>query len=167
MPVAALQGCTCCIGSPVLCQKAGAPAEFRRALPPEPHQVVHGMQASRDGLPSCVAPRRHSGGVCREDSMVRIALEAPSEDGSGILASDPSGSLYVDASSPSATARQHCMRSFFPQAVPCRGAPCLNLCLLHLVPVLPRRSPLTLLQSKAQCIVLRLPVEVLSWSPDV
>ena len=57
--------------------------------------------------------------------MVRIALEAPSEDGSGVLASTPSGSLYVDASSPSATARQHCMRSFFPSshALPQRALP--------------------------------------------
>lgn len=66
------------------------------------------MQAARDGLPSCIAPRRHSGG---DESLVRIALEAPSEDGSGVLASTPSGSLYVDASSPSATARQHCERT--------------------------------------------------------
>ena len=104
------------------------------------------MQASRDGLPSCVAPRRHTGGVCREDSLVRIALEAPSEDGSGVLASTPSGSLYVDASSPSASARQHCERSYLPHPLPCRGAPCLDLCLHHLVPVMPRRSHSTLLQ---------------------
>ena len=54
----------------------------------------------------------------KAESNLHPALYPPSEDGSGVLASTPSGSLYVDASSPSATARQHCMRSFFPQALP-------------------------------------------------
>ena len=102
------------------------------------------MQASRDGLPSCVAPRRHSGGVCREDSLVRIALEAPSEDGSGVLASTPSGSLYVDASSPSASARQHCARPS-AEVLLCRIAPGLYLPPPHLFPMMPRRIPWTLL----------------------
>ena len=90
------------------------------------------MQASRDGLPSCVAPQRHSGGVCREDSLVRIALEAPSEDGSGVLASTPSGSLYVDASSPSASARQHCERASLAQALLSRIAPQHTFAILFL-----------------------------------
>ena len=61
----------------------------------------------RESLPSYTA-RRHSSGVCGEDVLVPVALDMASEDGSGVLASTPSGSLYLDPSSPSATARQHC-----------------------------------------------------------
>ena len=46
-----------------------------------------------------------------------VALDLASEDGSGALASTPSGSLYLDPSSPSATARQHCEQP--PSAYPC------------------------------------------------
>lgn len=61
----------------------------------------------RESLPSYTA-RRHSSGVCGEDVLVPVALDMASEDGSGVLASTPSGSLYLDPSSPSATGRQHC-----------------------------------------------------------
>lgn len=61
----------------------------------------------RESLPSYTA-RRASSGVCGEDVLVPVALDMASEDGSGVLASTPSGSLYLDPSSPSGTARQHC-----------------------------------------------------------
>ena len=64
----------------------------------------------REGLPSYTA-RRHSSGVCGEDVLVPVALDLASEDGSGALASTPSGSLYLDPSSPSATGRQHCKQN--------------------------------------------------------
>ena len=125
------------------------------------------MQAARDGLPGCIVPRRHSGGACGGESLVRIALEAPSEDGSGVLASTPSGSLYVDASSPSATARQHCARPSLPQALLCRLAPRLTLHPLHLFPVMPRCSASALLRQQARSAVSRLQVKVPFWSMEV
>ncbi len=59
--------------------------------------------------------------MCGEDVLVPVALDMASEDGSGVLASTPSGSLYLDPSSPSATARQHC------EQPPSHFMPCCNL----------------------------------------
>lgn len=92
------------------------PSESTRMLPPLVRACLTNIDRcsqGRDSLPSLpsYSARRHSScGACGDDVLVPVSLELASEDGSGVLASTPSGSIYLDPSSPSATARQHCKR---------------------------------------------------------
>ena len=92
------------------------PSESTRMLPPLVGTCLTNIEQCSQGrdslpsLPSYSARRQSSSGPCGDDVLVPVSQELASEDGSGMLASTPSGSIYLDPSSPSATARQHCKR---------------------------------------------------------